>query len=114
MYNETTAELARNCGLAAVKAGVKAYARVTHPFYITPLEQGESAEGDYIRPDGVRGYWWHETLRALAAIPESVIYYSARVCVHNDVFSRLPLVILRIGASYGPQQVWGTSTSPSC
>lgn len=60
----------RQCGQEAIRAGVKAYVRVTHPFYKLPLVDGHASEQEDVTPDGTRGYWWHESLRALAAMPE--------------------------------------------
>lgn len=54
-------------GKEAAKRGVKAYVRVTQPFYETP-EKGAHDEKESIKPSGMRGIWWHETLRALADI----------------------------------------------
>lgn len=69
VYYETTSDLSKSCGLAAVKSRVKAYVRLTHPFY-AHLDGQVNSEADQIVPDGPRGYWWHESLRALACIPE--------------------------------------------
>ncbi|KAF8310223.1 NAD-P-binding protein [Clavulina sp. PMI_390] len=106
VYFETSAALTQQCGREAVRAGIKAYVRLTHPFYLFPptLEEGaplgpipdpENPGGlvDVAEPDAARGYWWHESLRALAAIEE------------------LPLVIIRAGGTYGPQQIWGSMYS---
>lgn len=118
MYYETTSDLAKNCGLAAVKSRIKAYVRLTHPFYHTHLEGEVNGEGDPVVPDGSRGYWWHESLRALASIPEWVLRCFLDVQILTSIFlklsiysTRLPLVVLRIGATYGPQQIWGTGQS---
>ncbi|KAF9518915.1 hypothetical protein BS47DRAFT_1370918 [Hydnum rufescens UP504] len=74
-----TTKLVQILGLEAAKRKVRAY--------------GVSSERDPIPPAGVRGYWWHEAARALAAIPD------------------LNLVVLRCAATYGPQQIFGTVTS---
>ena len=47
-----------------------AYIRLHHPFYETSLEKSVSDETDNPKPSGVRGTWWHETIRMLAGIPE--------------------------------------------
>lgn len=59
-------------GLEAAKRKVKAYVRVTLPFYETTTK-GSHDEKDDPKPEGTIGIWWHETLRMLAAIPECVI-----------------------------------------
>ncbi|KAJ1307224.1 hypothetical protein OPQ81_001338 [Rhizoctonia solani] len=81
-----TAMIAHTVGTEAARRGVKAYVRLTHPFlrYLT--------RKDKIKPLGTRGTWWHETLRILASIQD------------------LNLVILRIGAIYGPGNNWGIIT----
>ncbi|PAV23540.1 nad dependent epimerase dehydratase family [Pyrrhoderma noxium] len=78
-----TVNIATLVGKEAAKRGVKAYVRVTQPFYETP-EKGAHDEKESIKPSGMRGVWWHETLRALADI------------------DGLNLVILRPGLVYGP------------
>lgn len=45
--------------------------RVTQPFYDTP-EKGAHDEKESVKPAGVRGVWWHETLRVLASIEKYV------------------------------------------
>jgi len=81
-----------NCALEAARRGtVKAYVRLTWGFYdgaSDPLHK----EDEVLEPDGVRGMWWHETLRALAGIPN------------------LPLVIIRAGIPYGPYCSYGVVT----
>ena len=62
-----TVDVARLLGQEAAKRNVKAYVRVTHPFYETP-EKGTHDEKESIKPSGVRGVWWHEALRVLADI----------------------------------------------
>jgi hypothetical protein len=47
---------------------------VTHPYYETS-EKGSHDEKESVKPVGVRGIWWHETLRALAAIEKCVDYF---------------------------------------
>lgn len=64
-----TLNVARLIGQEAAKRKVKAYVRVQHPYYETP-EKGTHTEEESIKPAGVRGVWWHETVRALAAIAE--------------------------------------------
>lgn len=87
-----TARIAHAIGVEAAQRGVKAYVRLTHPFYDTSPEKMVHDEKDKIKPLGTRGTWWHETLRILASI------------------KNLNLVILRIGAIYGPGNNWGIIT----
>jgi hypothetical protein len=62
-------------GLEAAKRKVKAYARVQHPFYETSTSSKETHdEKEDAKPVGTIGIWWHETLRMLAAIEESVFF----------------------------------------
>ncbi|KAJ7632229.1 hypothetical protein FB45DRAFT_911856 [Roridomyces roridus] len=89
---DRTCHVARMIGLEAAKRKVKAYVRLQHPFYETPTK-GSHDEKEDIKPDGVAGTWWHETLRMLAAIED------------------LNLVILRIGFVYGPYTNWGKIAS---
>ncbi|BEI94782.1 uncharacterized protein CcaverHIS019_0703630 [Cutaneotrichosporon cavernicola] len=47
-----------------------AYVRLQMPFY--EMKSGSSkghGEGDKLKPDGVRGRWWHEALRGIAKLP---------------------------------------------
>jgi hypothetical protein len=49
----------------------KAYVRLTFPFYeMKSLSSSSPGHDEYsdLRPDGIRGRWWHETLRGLAKI----------------------------------------------
>ncbi|KAJ3976409.1 hypothetical protein EV361DRAFT_884094 [Lentinula raphanica] len=88
----TTCNVARMLGQEAAKRKVKAYVRVTLPFYET-TSKGTHDEKDDPKPDGTIGTWWHETLRMLAAIED------------------LNLVILRVGFVYGPYVEFGDITS---
>ncbi|KIK63702.1 hypothetical protein GYMLUDRAFT_40767 [Collybiopsis luxurians FD-317 M1] len=89
---KTTCNVARMLGEEAAKRKVKAYVRVTLPFYETS-SKGSHDEKDDPKPDGTIGIWWHETLRMLAAI------------------ENLNLVILRVGFVYGPYVEFGDITS---
>ncbi|KAG8831943.1 hypothetical protein FRC17_002314 [Serendipita sp. 399] len=73
-------------GREAAKNGVKAYVRSLPSFYEHDTEKKSYSEEDPDgwKPHGVRGTWWHESIRALATIPN------------------LPLVILRKSYVYGP------------
>ncbi|KAL5511744.1 hypothetical protein ACEPAH_4962 [Sanghuangporus vaninii] len=83
-----TLNIARLLGEEAARRDVKAYVRVTQSFYETP-EKGTHDEKESIKPSGIRGVWWHETLRVLANI------------------ENLNLVILRPGLVYGPYVEYG-------
>ena len=75
-----TAKVAQLLGKEAARRKVGAYVRLTHPFYNTSTsdkpskekdrEKGLTTENEPVKPVSVRGYWWHEALRALAAIQE--------------------------------------------
>ncbi|EJF65716.1 hypothetical protein BD309DRAFT_944311 [Dichomitus squalens] len=78
-----TFKIARQIGLEAAKRQVKAYVRIQHPFY-NCKESGNHDEKAEVKPEGVVGTWWHETLRALGAIED------------------LNLVIIRTALPYGP------------
>ena len=64
-----TLKIARLVGLEAAKRAVKAYVRIQHPFYQCK-ESGAHDEKEEVKPEGVMGTWWHETLRTLGAIEE--------------------------------------------
>ncbi|KIP09250.1 hypothetical protein PHLGIDRAFT_116504 [Phlebiopsis gigantea 11061_1 CR5-6] len=83
-----TFSTARHIALEAAKHGVRAYVRLQLPFYECK-EKGTHDEKEDVKPDGVRGFWWHETLRMLASIPD------------------LNLVIVRPGMVYGPYVDYG-------
>ncbi|OSD01666.1 hypothetical protein PYCCODRAFT_1368911 [Trametes coccinea BRFM310] len=78
-----TFKIARLIGLEAARRKVPAYVRIQHPFYQCK-ESGSHDEKEDVKPEGVMGTWWHETLRALGAIPD------------------LNLVIVRTALPYGP------------
>jgi hypothetical protein len=48
---------------------VKAYVRLSHPFYEVS-EKGAHDEKEDLKPEDTTGVWWHETNRALASISE--------------------------------------------
>lgn len=64
-----TFSTSRHIALEAAKHGVRAYVRLQLPFYECK-EKGTHDEKEDVKPEGVRGFWWHETLRMLASIPE--------------------------------------------
>ena len=77
------------CAHAAVKRDVKAYVRLIGPFYdqADPKKKFKEEDENGWVPDGVRGVWWTEMLRAIGNIPD------------------LPLVVVRCGLVYGPGAV---------
>ncbi|KAF9262204.1 hypothetical protein L218DRAFT_1042950 [Marasmius fiardii PR-910] len=87
----TTCNVSKSLGQEAAKREVKAYIRVTLPFYETPNKEPTSEKD--IKPHGTIGTWWHETLRVVGAIED------------------LNLVILRIGFAYGPYIDYGDMTT---
>jgi hypothetical protein len=87
-----TVKLARLVGLEAAKRKVAAYVRISCAFYETSIEKKIASEKAELKPVSVRGKWWHEMLRSLAAIED------------------LNLVILRFGSVYGPFVNWGLIT----
>lgn len=77
----------------------KAYIRLTYSFYemkSLPSSQPGHAESADLRPDGVRGRWWHETVRGLGVIRED---------------EGLNVGVVRAGAWYGPGG-WGGEVMP--
>lgn len=87
--------VARSIGRAAAKRKVAAYVRIQHPFYECK-EKGSHDEKEDIKPDGVLGIWWHETLRMLGSIRD------------------LNLVVLRTAYVYGPYVDYGPIISFAC
>lgn len=68
--------------------------RLQQPFYdMKSLPGAGHSESDKLKPDGVRGRWWHETLRGIAQIPG------------------LNFGVVRSAAWYGPG-VWDTEVVP--
>ncbi|KAI8998784.1 hypothetical protein BD414DRAFT_133694 [Trametes punicea] len=78
-----TFKIARLIALEAARRKVAAYVRIQHPFYQCK-ESGSHDEKEDVKPEGAMGTWWHETLRALGAIPD------------------LNLVVVRTALPYGP------------
>jgi len=83
-----TLRVARYIALEAARRGVGAYVRLQPPFYECK-EKGTHDEKEDVKPDGVLGTWWHETLRTLGAI------------------EGLNLVIVRKALIYGPYVDYG-------
>ncbi|ORY20511.1 hypothetical protein BCR39DRAFT_562919 [Naematelia encephala] len=52
---------------AALPKPPRAYIRLTFCFYEMKSSIGHTESAD-LRPDGIRGRWWHETLRALGTV----------------------------------------------
>ena len=77
-----TFSTSRHIALEAAKRGVRAYVRLQLPFYECK-EKGAHDEKEDVKPEGVRGLWWHETLRMLASIPEYVCRSWSRVRVRT-------------------------------
>jgi hypothetical protein len=70
-----TASLARAVGQEAARRGVAAYVRIQPPYYECSADKTDKTahgEADNLKPEGVRGQWFHETSRILAAIKEYV------------------------------------------
>lgn len=65
-----TFNVARFIALESAKRNVKAHVRLQQPFYTSEKKPAE--EKDAIKPEGVNGTWWHESLRAIAAIQKWV------------------------------------------
>jgi len=59
--------VARLIGEEAARRKVKAYVRLQQPWYESP-EKGSHAEKEDVKPSGVIGTWWHESLRILGGI----------------------------------------------
>lgn len=57
-------------GQEAAKRKVKAYVRITAPYYQTSLEKTTHDEGDVLKPSDPVGTWYHEALRILANFKE--------------------------------------------
>ncbi|KAI0306760.1 NAD-P-binding protein [Multifurca ochricompacta] len=87
-----TCNVARLIGEEAARRNVKAYVRLQQPWYESP-DKGLHDEQEDVKPYGVIGTWWHESLRILGAI------------------EGLNLVILRIGLVYGPYIDFGLMTN---
>jgi len=87
-----TCNVARLIGQEAARRNVKAYVRLQQPWYESP-EKGSHDEKEDVKPYGVIGTWWHESLRILGAIES------------------LNLVVVRIGLVYGPYIDFGLMTN---
>jgi len=79
-------------GQEATKRKVKAYVRITAPYYQTSLDKTAHDESDQLKPSDPAGTWYHEALRILAN------------------FKDLNLVIIRPGLMYGPWVISGLIT----
>ena len=69
IQRDHTVKLAYSIGLEAAKHNVAAYVRVIGPYYETPNDKA-TEEKDNLKPKGIRGLWWHESIRMLAGITE--------------------------------------------
>lgn len=70
LHIEQTAFPAFLIGKEASARKVKAYIRVTPPYYETSLEKVAHKECDTIKPSDPAGVWYHEALRILASFSE--------------------------------------------
>lgn len=95
-----THSLALSLATSALEPAVrpKAYIRLTYSYYemksLASSSAGHTESAD-LKPDGVRGRWWHETLRGLGALREK----------------GLNVGVIRAGAWYGPG-MWGGEVVP--
>jgi len=87
-----TCNVARLIGEEAARRNVKAYVRLQQPWYDSP-EKGSHDEKEDVKPSGVIGTWWHESLRILGGI------------------EGLNLIVVRIGLVYGPYIDFGLMTT---
>src|SRR5258707_10728400 len=98
-----TCRVARLIGEEAARRNVKAYVRLQQPWYETP-DKGSHEEKEEIKPQGVIGTWWHESLRILGAIEGCV----RSICVG----AACDLALVSILLSYALASFMGrTSTS---
>lgn len=92
-----TYQLALALATSAAKLGARkpaAYVRLHQPFY--DMKNSPQTETDRLKPDGVRGRWWHETLRGIAAVAAA---------------EDLNFGIVRCAAWYGPG-TWDSEVVP--
>ncbi|PCH38678.1 hypothetical protein WOLCODRAFT_23505 [Wolfiporia cocos MD-104 SS10] len=96
-----TLRVARLVGQEAARRGVAAYVRMMHPFYECK-EKGAHDEKEDVRPDGVHGTWWHETLRTLGAIDGLNLVIVRKAIVYGPYIDYGPVMsFIAIGAVYG-------------
>lgn len=67
IYINHTCNVTRLLGLEAAKRNIKAFVRLQQPYYECS-EKGSHEEKDDVKPNGVVGIWWHESLRILGAV----------------------------------------------
>jgi len=84
-----TCNVARLIGEEAARRNVKAYVRLQQPWYECS-EKGLHDEKEDVKPHGVIGTWWHESLRILGAIEGCVRSF----CVFAVHDSSLALILL--------------------
>lgn len=99
--------LARSALSLPLPVRPKAYIRLTYSFYEmkSPSTSSSSKEGytegsEAMRPDGVRGRWWHETLRGLAQLRDG-----------KQGAGGLNVGAVQAAAWYGPGS-WGGEVAP--
>jgi len=71
--NVHTTQLAYGLGQEAARRKVAAYIRMQNPFYECTADKTDKpahSERDALKPENIRGAYWHETLRVLGAIKE--------------------------------------------
>ena len=70
-----TCNIARLIGEEAARRDVKAYVRLQQPWYESS-DKGSHSEQEDVKPYGVIGTWWHESLRILGTIEGCVHHLS--------------------------------------
>ena len=84
-----TCNVARLIGEEAARRSVQAYVRLQQPWYETP-DKGLHEEKEDIKPQGVIGTWWHESLRMLGTIEGCV----SSICFEATCDLLLALILL--------------------
>lgn len=81
-----TFNIGLNIAREAQKHGIKAIVRHQPPWYehLDPAAKYKEEDVNGWKPMGIKGVWWHETLRAMGSIPG------------------LPFCVVRCGYVYGP------------
>ncbi|KZT03520.1 uncharacterized protein LAESUDRAFT_729108 [Laetiporus sulphureus 93-53] len=96
-----TLRVARHIGTEAARRGVAAYVRMMLPFYECK-EKGTHDEKEDVKPDGVLGTWWHETLRTLGAIDGLNLVIVRKALVYGPYIDYGPIMTyITMGAVYG-------------
>ncbi|CCM03854.1 uncharacterized protein FIBRA_06003 [Fibroporia radiculosa] len=96
-----TLRVARLLGQEAARRGVQAYVRIMHPYYECK-EKGAHDEKEDVKPDGVLGTWWHETLRTLGAIEGLNLVVVRKALVYGPYVDYGPIIkYIALAAVYG-------------